>query len=153
MRPATVDDARRIVPLLRQQDVREIRAASGVEPGAILPLAFSPMLPGEKDTVFAETTDGAPILIGGVREDAPGSAIIWMVGTDLLDDYAFPCGREARRKVNEWNRRWPRLWNTAWADNDLHVRWLTFMGFTLRGTRKGPLGHTFIDFERLRHVR
>lgn len=151
VRQATLDDAIKIAPMLREQDRREVLAASGEMPEAVLPRSFGDIA-ADGDVIFAETTDGDPILIAGVRETQPRIGAIWMIGTPLLEDYAFRYARSARRKTNEWHKRWPLLWNMAWADNDLHVRWLQFMGFTLL-RRVEHRGHTFIEFARHRHVR
>lgn len=148
VRAATVGDALRIAPLLRKKDRREIQAASGKSPGAVLPLAFA--APGA-DVIYAETCDGEPILIAGVNPTAPKVAAVWMVGTRLLEDYAFPFTRQALRKVYEWHKTYPLLWNQAWADNDLHVQWLTFMGFSFL-RRVDRRGYPFIEFARLRNV-
>lgn len=149
VRPATKADARKIAPLLRRQDRREIKAASGRLPGASLALAFD--LPGARSIIFAETSDGDPILIAGVRETQPNVGAIWMLGTPLLEDYAFRFPRMAKRQVTEWHKQWPLLWNMAMEGNSLHMRWLQFMGFKF--LRRLPhRGHTFIEFARLQHV-
>lgn len=148
VRAATVGDALRIAPILRKKDRLEVQAASGKSPGVVLPLAFA--APGA-DVIYATTRDGAPILIAGITPTAPNVAAIWMLGTNLLEDYAFPFTREALRKVNEWHKTYPLLWNRAWEGNDLHVKWLRFMGFTF--LRRFDLrGYPFIEFARHRNV-
>ena len=151
VRQATVDDAHKIAPMLREQDRREVLAASGYTPEVVLPTAFT--IEGDKDIIFAETVDGDPILIAGVRETQPRIGAIWMVGTPLIEQYAFRYARHARRKVDkEWHAKWPCLWNMAWADNDLHVRWLEYMGFKFL-RRVEHRGHSFIEFARHKNVR
>lgn len=150
VRPATMDDAHRIAPLLRQQDKVEVLAASGEMPEVVIPRA---MRPPEGIVMFAETREKEPILIAGVRPFAPGVGTIWMVGTPLMEKrFGWALAREARKAVAEWHRVFPLMWNTAWAENDLHVRWLQFMGFSL--LRRVQLrGFTFIEFARYKHVR
>lgn len=148
VRAATVGDALRIAPLLRKKDRREVQAASGKSPGAVLPLAFAAP---SADILFAETREGAPIMIAGVHQTAPNVAAIWLLGTKLLDDYAFPLTRVALKHIEEWHKTYPLLWNAAWEDNDLHVKWLTFMGFSFL-RRFDRRGYTFIEFVRHRNV-
>lgn len=147
-----MDDAHKIASVLREQDRCEVLAASGLEPEAVLPLAFD--TPGDKDIIYAEEAQtGHPILIAGVRETQPNVGAIWMLGSSLLETYAFRYAREARRKVErEWHAKWPLLWNMAWANNDLHIRWLEFMGFKFL-RRLEHRGHTFIEFARHKYVR
>lgn len=149
IRDATIADAHRIAPLLREQDKIEIMAASGETPEVVLPRAFL----GSKGTVVTmETLDGSPVLIGGARPYAPNVGTIWMVGTPLLKLYAFRYAREAHRYIAKLHEQYPVLWNTVWADNDLHIKWLTFMRFSF--LRRVQLrGHTFIEFARHTNVR
>lgn len=148
VRSATVGDALRIAPLLRKKDRREVQAASGKSPGAVLPLAFAAP---KADVIYAATRDGDPILIAGVNPITANVGCIWMLGTPLLETYAFPLTREALKKVNEWHETFPLLCNTAWEENDLHIKWLKFMGFIFLG-RVQRRGYTFIEFARHRDV-
>jgi hypothetical protein len=144
-----MDDARRIAPLLREQDRFEILTASGEDPEVVLPRALN----GSKGIVtFVETPGGDPILISGARPSHPNAAVIWMVGTPLLKTIAFRYAREAHRYVDEWHQQYPLLWNTAWAGNDLHLKWLKFMRFSFI-RRVQYRGQPFIEFARLQHVR
>lgn len=147
IRPAVMDDAQRIAPLLREKDVREIAAASGLTPEVSLFLAF--IGPGER--VIAETPNGEPILIGGIKPTHAKAAAIWMLATPLLEQYALPSVRTTRRWLDEWHKTYPLLWNRAWEGNDLHVRWLQMLGFSFI-SREHVRGHSFIQFARLKHV-
>lgn len=144
-----MNDAHKIAPLLRKQDRLEILAASGVEPEVAIPRAFSEP---KGICIFAERTNGDPIMIAGVRPTHHDAGAIWMVGTDALEDLVYRFPREARRYVAEWHKQFPILWNTAWAENDLHLRWLKFMGFTLHN-RVRHNGTTFIEFASVKYVR
>lgn len=141
-----MDDALKIAPLLREKDHREIEAASGNTPEVSLAQAFA--APGER--IIAETTGGEPILLAGVAPTHPKVAAIWMLGTPLLEHYALPQIREGRRMIEKWHRTYPLLWNAAWQDNDLHVRWLKLLGFNFI-RRFAHRGHTFVEFARHRH--
>jgi hypothetical protein len=149
VRDATMDDAHNIAPILRLQDRIEVLAASGQPPEVVLPRAF---VAPKGNVIFAETLTGDPILIAGIRPTHTHAAALWMVGTPLLEQFAFRYAREAHRAVKRWHKQYPILWNTAWADNDLHVRWLKFMRFTLL-RRISVRGHTFIEFASYKHVR
>ena len=145
IRDAVMDDARRIAPLLREKDKREIEAASGNPPEVSLAQAFA--APGH--IVIAETTDRDPILLAGVAPTHPRVAAVWMLGTPLLERYALPQIREGRRLIERWHETYPLLWNAAWEDNFLHVRWLRILGFHF--IRRFPhRGNTFVEFARHR---
>lgn len=149
IRKATPADADRIAPLLRVKDRREVEAIAGMRPETILPRSFVVEEPGE--VLFAETVESKrPILIGGVRstpDHGAGSAAVWMVGTELLDQCSFALAREARRYVDRWSKSYHRLWNTAWEDNTVHVEWIRFLGFAITG-RFEHRGLPYIQFER-----
>lgn len=143
IRPATREDARQIAPLLRDKDVKEIEVASGYPPEVALLFAFDAA--GSEIVVAQTASSREPILIGGVCPSHPKAATIWMVGTPLLEQYALPSVREARRWIDRWHRRYPLLWNQALESNELHVRWLRLLGFNfIRRLDRG--GSTFIEF-------
>lgn len=142
IRPATPADAKRIAPILREQDHIEVMAASGRTPEAAILPALS--VPGA-ETIFAETVNGDPILIGGVLPWHSNVGCIWMLATPLLERFAVATVKEARRKIAGWHTTYPVLGNMTWAENDLHLRFLRFMGFRLL-RRVEVRGTTFIEF-------
>lgn len=147
IRPAGVDDALRIAPLLREKDKREIAVTSGLVPEVSLLIALA----GPGEHIVATTPNGEPILIAGIRPTHPKVGAIWMMATPLLEKYALPSVRASRDWIEQQHKTYPLLWNAAWQDNDLHVRWLKMLGFNF--IRRFPRnGHTFIEFARLRHV-
>lgn len=149
LRDATREDARRIAPLLREKDVREIEVVSGRDPEASLLSAFD--MPGE--IVFAETTaDRSPILIAGVHQTHPNVGAIWMLGTPLLESYALGSVRESLRMIAVWHLDYPLLWNRALESNALHVRWLRLLGFSFL-RRVIIRGNPFLEIVRHHHVR
>jgi hypothetical protein len=148
IRPAVPADAGRIATLLRKQDRIECIAASGQPPEVGLPAAFSVL---GHDIIFAETKNGDPILIAGTSPfpGPPGIGVIWMLATPLLERFPKSFIREGKAWIEKQHDKYPALCNWTWAENDLHVRFLRFMGFAF-GKPVQVRGTTFLPFERHR---
>jgi len=60
--------------------------------------------------------------------------------------------RHSRAILDQWNARFPLLYNYVHTDNALHRRWLKRVGFTEGATRLRGEGAEFITVTRT-HVR
>lgn len=150
IRPATQSDMLRIAPLLREADKNEIAAASGRTPEAALLNALS--LPGECWHV-SEQKSGDPILVCGLIPFTDLTAAVWMLATPILSAHGLPFLRACRGWVDEWNAQYPLLFNSVDARNDLHIRWLRWLGFIfISRAASGVNGENFIEFVRHKNV-
>lgn len=144
--PATDAHAVELAPRMRAADIREIEAAIGLEALEALRLsllrsteAWAGMVDGEVACVFGV---GPLSLLGG--EGCP-----WLLGSDLVERNAIAFARRNRAMVARWLCTYRVLRNHVDARNSQAIRWLGWLGFTLKpavpyGVRRLP----FHPFER-----
>ncbi|MBU1046963.1 DUF2833 domain-containing protein [Patescibacteria group bacterium] len=126
VREATAKDAFELAPKLRQDDLDEIAAASGREPlntllEGIAHSAVPAAVIGDKGEVVA--------LFGVVPTPLAGVGAIWLLGSDGLWTYRWQFLRESRQWIEDLQEAWPILWNFVYAENELHIKWLKWLGF------------------------
>jgi len=95
--------------------------------------------------------DGTPFMMSGVVPANEGAGAVWMLSTDAIEDYAVSFLRQCKGVLAEWNRIYPVLFNYVDARNELHVKWLKWMGFTFikRHEHFGVEGVPFYEFVRI----
>lgn len=144
------EDVEALAPRLRQADIDEIRAASGLDPETALRL--SRQVSSLCFTVFGE---GKQIAMFGVRaEDNPSIGRIWMLGSDEIHDHRFGFLRMSKPWVALLQERYPILYNYIDARNSAHIRWLDWLGFTFINEVQnyGFEQRLFYQFVRINHV-
>ena len=137
-----------IASRMRNADIREVHAYSGMSPIDGLRFAFKHS--GLACTVVGEN----PCAMFGVvpLDDETGS--VWLLGTDELT--ATPLRREFLRKgrgfVDNLHNYRPLLSGFIDERNTLHVTWLKRLGFTIinRHPKFGFEQRPFLEFVRLR---
>lgn len=126
--PATAEHIDALIPLLRPLDRDEVVAAVGED--------FAPYLhSGLRSTdqpVVGTVPEGLLCVFGVVPDALMGdTAVIWLLGTDLMRKYAADVVRDTRRFVVWARERYPKLHNYVDARNTPSIRWLAGVGFTL----------------------
>lgn len=124
---------------MRDADRREV-AALGSTPAkalkgsvALSQIAFTIRHGDEPVGLFGACTQGA----------------VWMLGTPKIQTIRFRFLRQSRPWVNILHSASPVLWNWADARNDLHIRWLKWLGFRFHDERPyGVNGEPFRYFDR-----
>jgi hypothetical protein len=124
-REASLEEVLSLAPRLRQADVDEIRAMTGLPPREALTLTF---FASEKRYVIV--IDGALLGTFGVARDANGNGVVWMVATPELRRHAREFLQKCRSWVSALNAEYPVLYNWTDARNAEHHRWLRWCGFT-----------------------
>lgn len=146
LRPASLDDAKVIAPLLRKSDKDEAYAASGLSPERAIVLSY--ML---CDEPMLGLINNQPAAIWGVNPISliTGAGSPWMVGTELLEQkpkYWLPL---ARTLLEDWRNSYSVLENHVDVRNRKSIRWLRWMGFEFAEPKPyGPFGMPFHKFER-----
>lgn len=146
--PADVAEAwaDHIADHLRDSDVEEVAASSGLSPHSALHTSLALSTHAyciESDRV------GPVALFGAAPHPLPEVGIAWMLGTDGIRLEARHIARHTRRYLDELNAAYPILWNYIDARNELSMRWLRWGGFELLGDhRVGPEGLLFHTFAR-----
>ena len=124
LRPATTQDILSVCAMLRPDDDKEFRLASGREPKDVL-LSTPDVLA----MVVPET--GEVIGLCGVRPSSliPEAGLIWMCGTVNLRHHRVAFTRFARHWVRTFKGKYSVLHNAVWSGNKMHVAWLNAIGF------------------------
>jgi hypothetical protein len=150
-RPTTLDDVYDLAPRLRQSDVDEIKASSGLLPEPALYFSFKNG--AETNTIIA--SDGEIIgMFGVVSTHDPLIGVPWMLCTDRLPEIRKEFLPQSLDWVKETNKQYPILFNYVDKRNTKAIRWLRYLGFKFPqlvhefGVGKKP----FYEFVRIQNV-
>ena len=130
---------------MRQSDRDEIWASSLTTPYEALDasLSFSPM-------AWTATLDGVPFCMFGVAAASPlcKHGIPWMLGSPQIEKNAVGFLRRSKACLTNVTQHYKVLSNYVDARNLTAIRWLKWMGFTLRPPiPHGPFNLLFHPFE------
>ena len=149
-RPSTILDVSWVADGMRQADVEEVKAQSGLTPRESLLYSFFMSSP----CMTIVSRHGDPIGMWGVVPEGQTAGRIWMLGrdemlTDVHDKWEFL--RQSRIHLANLHAMYPVLFNFVDARNAVHLRWLRWMGFTFisRNDNYGPEKRTFYEFVRI----
>ncbi len=119
---------------MRPSDVAEVRAW-GLEPTRALELS------AQSSTEVYTVLDGDQVVMAfGVGPKPMGiepAYGIWMMSSPLLERHSREVARGARHWLAVFQRRYGVLWNLAYRGNDLHVRWIKWLRFTVEAPEGG----------------
>lgn len=143
--PATEAHARQMAPILRAADRAEIEALSGVSPTEALLHGL------HGDACLAGFTgDDRPVCMFGVSQSTgPGEAFVWLMATTELERVGMTFLRQGRAYFDAFHDIYPLLHNYVDARNELHIRWLKWLGCTfiqtnvIMGVQQRPF-HEFV---------
>lgn len=147
-RPALRADAEWISTRLRPEDKAEVETITGLPATEVVPFSFD--LSSEAYTFrlasgrLAAQKD--PAVLFGVCDDptSPGKGVMWLVATPEITLAPLSVLRECRYWCEHFRRRYQGgLQNLIDTRNDLHVRWLKLLGFTM-GDIYTINGQTFV---------
>jgi hypothetical protein len=144
--PASPSHIRPLAEYLRIADLRELQATTAETPEAALDRLLCQSAPclallGKGNVIVG--------MFGAVPSDTH-SGEAWLLGTDEFTKNP----REIARLTHEWvprlHQQYPFLWCTADARNEVHLRWLSWAGFTRTATLEsyGIEGRCFHCFGR-----
>lgn len=145
VRRATHEDAVDMAPRLRQADLRELQAVGRKDPLEALLVGV-----GSPDPCFvAVDAQGKPQIIWGTcPSDEPYLGYVWMMATDAIKDHWVQILRETRPYLARIREHYRVLANAVHAENQVHIRWLKWAGFTF--LREFDFnGHRFYEFAKL----
>lgn len=149
--PTTVEDVEYIAPRLREADRQECIAATGKDPLEILKMS---LLIGDI-TLTLTATDGTRVgLLGVAKSPLPDAGVIWLCATDDIYQYQMTFLRRSKKVLPKLLELYPVLHNAVDARNELHIKWLKWMGFTFikRHEEWGAEKRPFYEFVRIRNV-
>jgi len=139
-----------MAPLLREADRREIAAMSGEA-------CVDALMRGLEGDVCltALTGEGNPMLMFGVAPSPhPGAGYVWLLGTDQIKRYVRVFLDLAPAYIDSLHDIYPLLHNYVDARNEVHIRWLRWLGCTFIQThdRMGVQERPFHEFVRIRKI-
>jgi hypothetical protein len=129
---------------LRPSDRAEV-AAWGLEP--LTALELSARASTEVYTVLSGDRVVMAFGLGPKPLDGEPAYGIWMLSTPLLEDFPRQVAREARAWIDQFKGRYGTLWNIAHAGNELHVRWVDWLGFSIGSSALGARWIKFVSRE------
>lgn len=124
--PTKPEDALLMAPRMRQADIDEVRAASGLEP-------LEGLQRGIEASVECYTAwiGNSPIAIFGISEtDNKSIGCVWMLGTDIIKEHRIEFLRKSIEWRDEFQNTYSVLFNNIDARNTVHIKWLQWLGFT-----------------------
>lgn len=145
--PSTLADARELEPLLRPEDRREVEDMSGKP--AIRNLLVGVMAGSPSFTL--RTHEGAMVGIVSAIPVGTGGAVIGMVGTPEIEKVSTAFLRGSRDVLAMIDQYHGTLFNVCDARNEVHVRWLRWLGFHFirKIDRHGAKGIPVYEFARI----
>jgi hypothetical protein len=123
-RQATLEDAHSLAPRLRAQDLIELRAQNSSPIDALLYGVT------ESRPCLCVTLDDLPITLFGVVPDGGDQGRIWLLGSIEIVKVKFSFLRQSKPTLDVLCKDFAVVSNAVHADNDLHIRWLYWLGFT-----------------------
>lgn len=125
---ATLEHVERMAPNMRQADVEEIEASSGLDPYSALRRGMAC-----SSHVWTGTVDGEPACMFGVVPVSMMSSVgvPWMLGTPLVEEHATAFLRRNKRYVKQMTAAYNYLVNYVDDRNVKAIEWLKWLGFTM----------------------
>jgi hypothetical protein len=141
VRPSVEDDAALLAPSLRQADVEEIEAASGMSPLDALRKGYETSL-----QPLTAVWRGRPIAMFGCVRETPDIGRIWMLGSDGVVKAKSRFIRESRPWFRHISLPFKGVTNIVDMRNSVHIRWLRWCGVRFVGIVKTEGGLPFLEF-------
>ena len=127
MRIATVQDAKQLATILREDDIAECKAHSNIGPEEALVVGVQ--LSHLPIGIFLN--DNHCIAIVGVVPETKKVGRIWLLASDDLKlNLSYRFLKHCHKVCDLLNKSFPVLYNHVDARNDLHIKWLKWMKFT-----------------------
>ena len=150
LRPSKLEDLESLAKNLREEDAREITAQSGASPkGGLIYSYFMSKL-----CLTTISRHGHVMSMGGVVPEGQDAGRIWLLGCQSMFDDGIDKRwflRESKKTLAIMQNKYPVLFNIVDARNELHVKWIQWLGFTFikKHLHWGPENRLFYEFVRI----
>lgn len=142
-RPSRPEDIGAIAASMRPADKREVKLLSNQDPHEALTQSYR--LSSVTRTLSYRDQ---PLIMYGTSEFQKGIGIVWGLGSDALDKHVVGFLRMSKSEVEILQGGYQALFNYVHADNELHLRWVEYVGFTLFDPMTHESGETVIPIQR-----
>ena len=125
VRPSVLEDVEFLAPRMRVEDVAEVEAYSGRG-------AHHALLNGFENSTLCRTGlyKDEPCLMFGAGQVFPDVGMVWMLGSDAMVDARVSILRQSRGWIDELHSEFRLLFNYVDARNEVHIKWLRWLGFS-----------------------
>ena len=150
VRPSVLKDVAIVAENMRKEDVDEVKAQTGACPkGGLLYAYFM-----SKPCLTVINRKGELMAMGGVVPSAENTGRIWLLGCQSMVDDSIDKRwflRKSKEKLIEMQSLYPLLFNMVDARNEVHVKWIDWLGFTFikKHLNWGPESQMFYEFVRI----
>lgn len=149
VRPSTMEDCLFVAKNMREEDIAELKASTGLDP-------LSALLTGLTDSdvclTMIEPSTGDPAGMLGVTPGyAPMFGAIWLLGTPAIERNPITFLRHSKPVLQHLYEvtGYEAFYNYTHKPNELHHKWLRWLGFSfLREVQFND--DSFYEFVRLR---
>jgi hypothetical protein len=144
LRETTQEDVELLIANLRDDDRREVEASHG-DCRKSIQTAFN-----RSNHKWSVYVNGEFVCIFGMHPMGllSDTAIIWMLGTDLIEKHKGAFIRHSQEYIQAMLTVYPILTNYCDVRNKKTIRWLKFIGFTFFEAEPfGVKGYPFYRFE------
>ena len=136
-----LSDIIKMYPRLREADLVELNAHG--QRDAFRALLMSVRCSEKCYTVWVEDKPAAIFGVGRISQE-PSVGSIWLLGTPEIETIKIQFLRESRKWLEEVGQGYELLTNVVHEDNQLHIRWLKWLGMSFIN-RQPP----FLEFAKL----
>ena len=150
LRPSILSDVSVVAENMRKEDVNEVKAQSGACPKGGLLYAYLM----SKPCLTTVSRHGHLMSMGGVVPSAEKTGRIWLLGSQSMFDDSIDKRwflRSSKKTLAEMQKLYPLLFNVVDARNEVHVKWISWLGFTFikKHLNWGPESRMFYEFVRI----
>ncbi len=148
-RAARWEDVPALAADMRDADVAEVQAYAAVDPATAIGIGLRA---GVTNVICLP--DDTPVAVYGVTPAPAGYApagCVWMLATNEFRRLHRPFLRQCRDGLREIGAGHPALFNFTDARNEVHHRWLKWLGFSFikRHEAFGAEQRPFLEFVRI----
>ena len=150
VRPSLLTDVSTVAENMRKEDVAEVKAQTGACPkGGLLYAYFM-----SKPCLTVVSRHGHLMAMGGVVPEGKKTGRIWLLGCQSMVDDSIDRRwflRKSKEKLADMQSLYPLLFNVVDARNEVHVKWISWLGFTFikKHLNWGPERQMFYEFVRI----
>ena len=116
---------------MRPADQREVMLLSGQEPEEALTDCFD-----NSEICRTLSHEDTPLIMYGTTKDG----IVWGLGSSEIDNHTMGFLRVSREEVEILQGDHEQIYNFVHADNELHLKWVEFVGFEIFDRVDHPSG-------------
>ena len=138
-RYAEIGDGIALAPNLRKADKREMLAATGKVGASSLEKGIR-----DCDECWCLELEDEPVALYGYRDGGDGSAFIWLMGSDRINDITWQFLRQSKNTIKYVTKKYHTLWSLSDIRNTKHQEWYEWLGFkVIKEVTAGPFNLPF----------